>query len=157
MEITREYLREYFHYNRGEGTISWKKTKSLKKIVGRAAGGKDANGYMRTQLNRKPLYMHHVVWCMENNEWPPSTKYQIDHINGNRSDNRISNLRLVSQRDNLLNTFVHRGGRLPGCSFNIGNKKWLSQILIKGKRVHIGYFKTEKEAHEKYMAAKAGL
>ena len=84
---------------------------------------------------------------------------EIDHINGDRIDNRIENLRLVTRRENQQNQKIHRAGRLAGTYYNkiYHNDKiyhyWLSQIKIDSKQIHVGYYKTEQEAHEAYKIA----
>ena len=77
----------------------------------------------------------------------------IDHINGNSLDNRKSNLRVVTNRENQQNRTLHRAGKLCGCCYEKQRKKWKSQIKINKLIKHLGYFKTEHEAHQAYMKA----
>jgi len=81
----------------------------------------------------------------------------IDHINGERSDNRLENLRVVTHRENNQNRKHHREGRLVGASFNKAfaetPKPWQSRIRINGKTKHLGFFKTEIEANKAYTNA----
>jgi len=77
----------------------------------------------------------------------------VDHINGDRLDNRIENLRAVSSRENLLNTIVKRKQGLKGAYYEADKGKWLSQIKINYKSFHLGRFDTEQEAHQAYMNA----
>jgi len=77
----------------------------------------------------------------------------IDHINGNSLDNRRSNLRIVTIRENSQNQKKHRSGKLVGCSYENRAKKWKAQIMINGSMKGLGYFKTEHEAHEAYIKA----
>ena len=79
--------------------------------------------------------------------------YMVDHINGNSLDNRKENLRIVTNRENMLNTSVHRSGRLFGAIFHKKANKWMSQIRVKGIKKHLGMFKTEHEAHQAYIKA----
>lgn len=76
---------------------------------------------------------------------------QVDHINGDRLDNRRCNLRIVTQRQNQQNQKKHRNGKLVGCSYNKTRKKWQAHIQIKGKQKNLGLFATELEAHEVYI------
>ena len=79
--------------------------------------------------------------------------YMVDHINGNSLDNRRTNLRTVTNRENQQNRTVHREGRLCGCTYRKRIKKWEAQIRINKSQKHLGYFKTEIEAHQAYMKA----
>jgi hypothetical protein len=74
---------------------------------------------------------------------------QIDHINGVRDDNRIENLRAVTQSQNQRNRV-----NAKGYCWHKQNKKWQSQIKIDGKTKSLGYFQTEQEAHQAYLDAK---
>jgi len=74
----------------------------------------------------------------------------VDHINGHRADNRISNLRIVTRRQNQQNFQAHREGKLVGCSFDAG--VWRCSLSIDGIYHRWGRFTTEKEAHESYIA-----
>jgi hypothetical protein len=77
----------------------------------------------------------------------------IDHINGNSLDNRRSNLRIVTSRENSQNKKEHRSGRLVGCSYHKKARKWQAEINIKGLSKYLGLFKTEIEANQAYMKA----
>lgn len=81
---------------------------------------------------------------------------QVDHINGNKLDNRKCNLRIVNNRDNSINRKVHREGKLAGSSKHT-NGLWRSRISINNKEISLGYFKTEEEAHLSYLCAKEGV
>lgn len=76
----------------------------------------------------------------------------VDHINGNTLDNRRSNLRIVSNRENQSNQKRHRSGKLVGSRFNKKTKKWSSKIRMNGKEIYLGYFSTEIEAHQAYLS-----
>lgn len=73
----------------------------------------------------------------------------IDHIDGDRSNNLLSNLRRVTQRENV--TYGKSSTGLVGCYWNKRIKQWHSQIRINGKPTHIGYFNSEDEAHQAYI------
>lgn len=97
------------------------------------------------------LLMHHLIIGY------PLNRKSVDHINGNSLDNRRSNLRIVSHRQNHQNERSHRNGRLPGCwmvskSRNL-KKPWGSCYSKNNRNYFIGYFPTEKEAHEAYLKA----
>lgn len=77
-----------------------------------------------------------------------------EYRNGKRDDDRLCNLREVSNRENLCNLIKHRNGHLPGTTFKKEHRKWLSSIRANGKRIHLGYFKSAKLAHAAYVKAK---
>jgi hypothetical protein len=72
----------------------------------------------------------------------------IDHINGVRDDNRIENLREVTNQQNQFNT------NAKGYHFNKKVNKFQTQITINSKKIHLGYFNTEQEARQAYLEAK---
>jgi hypothetical protein len=98
---------------------------------------------------QKTVYMHHCVVGR------PLNGQEVDHISGDRLDNQQINLRIVTRRQNAQNYPIHRSGRLPGATLKKGNlsKPWQAQITIDDKKKHLGYFKTELEAHQAYLVA----
>ncbi len=115
---------------------------------GKKLNSYDKDKYLIVRYNKRQLMAHRVAWYLYYKEWP---KGQIDHINGVRDDNRLSNLRVVTQRQNQQNRATHRKGRLSGTTYLKKIKKWVAQIQIDGKQKHIGCFCTELEAHEAYI------
>lgn len=93
--------------------------------------------------------MHRSIW--EHTHGPIPPKMQVDHINGDRLDNRLYNLRVVSNRENQQNQQIHREGRLPGSHLERG--RWRARIRIGGVKKHLGCFNTEQEAHQAYLKA----
>lgn len=92
------------------------------------------------------IYMHrYLAKC--------SAGYMSDHINGNSLDNRKSNLRIATNRENSQNRTIHRNGRLLGCYYHKQAKKWQADIKVNGSKKYLGLFKTEHEAHQAYMKA----
>lgn len=150
MELTQELLKEYLHYDPETGIFTWKKktayNTSKMEIGGKA--GRNCRGYIYIGLFKKEYRAHRLAWLYVYGTLP---KNNIDHINGDKSDNRIFNLRDVTQRLNNQNFAIHRGGRLPGTCFIKDKNKWRARVDIKEQKIHIGYYGTEKEAHEAYM------
>lgn len=146
-------------YNEGTGEFSWRNppTKNLK--VGSPAGGLSQWGYLKIGLKGKLYYAHRLAWLYVNGEFPAET---IDHINNNKTDNRICNLRAVSNGDNQKNKPIksQRKGRLPGASYIKGGKRikrWAASICADGKKICLGIYGTEKEANSAYLKAKTEL
>lgn len=97
------------------------------------------DGYHFGAIFKKQYRAHRVIWAMVYGEWPVK---QIDHINGERSDNRIVNLRAVSLSENLKNQ-KRREANTSGANGVYKNKKtgrWYAQVKVAGKGIHLGCF-----------------
>ena len=123
---------------------------STKWVVVKNSG--NTNGYCNVKFNSMRVYYHTIVWVLTTGEDIPEGM-QIDHINGNRIDNRFENLRLVTDRGNNQNLKVHRKGKLVGCHFNKREGRYVAQIRIGKKAIFLGYYATEEEAHNIYVIA----
>lgn len=94
---------------------------------------------------------HRVVWALYNNEWPDGL---IDHINGDRLDNRISNLRVADLSGNARNSNGRSQSKnLKGVTWHKRVGRWQAQIGVNGKRVYLGYYDNEIDAHIAYCNA----
>lgn len=121
---------------------SWN-TFNSKSAGKKAFATKCVNGYLAGRLFGKDYYAHRIAWKIHYGCDPVN---QIDHINGNRTDNRIKNLREVTHRENSLNQ-KHRSTNTSGhMGVDIDRGKWRAHITIHGKFKHIGYFDTMVEA-----------
>lgn len=151
MEITQGLLKELFDYSPHTGHLIRRQTAQGRKI-GDRVGFVGAGGYRRLKLlKEKRQYLEHrIIWLYVYGRWPVG---QIDHINGNKEDNRIENLREVSNRENSQNKTIHRNGKLVGACFDKNSNKWQSSIQV-GKKLHfLGRYNTQQEAHEAYLKA----
>lgn len=148
--LTREEILSFFDYDKINGMLIWKRHWYHNKqyLIGRVAGTLDGDGYRIVRLHEVGYRIHRLIWFIENGNWP----IQIDHKNGIRTDNKIDNLKSSTARLNCQNKFHHRSGRLMGAT-QVKNGRWHSQIQIKNKRVHLGTYDTEFEAHWKYVLA----
>ena len=138
------YENIYKIYKNGDiESCKFKKKKILKPRID--------NGYLRIGLckkgQQKGFLIHRLIGIhfIPN----PENKPNIDHIDGDKLNNSISNLRWVSHQENNLNT-KNRGKYKRGVSFIKTTKKFSSRIKINGKLKHIGYYKTEDEAHQSF-------
>ena len=143
-------VREYLSYQPDTGKVIWKKRLARCIHEGLEAGTNVGDGYRRIQMRGLHLRTHRVVWFLNYGTWP---KDQIDHINGDRQDNRIENLREASLRENQQNQLCHRNGKLLGANYNKKGKVWMSEIRTDGVRRYLGQFPTKEEAHLAYMEA----
>ena len=101
--------------------------------------------HKKAAIHRIMYYAHHPEWDI----YDP--KKCIDHIDGNRQNNKIENLRPVTIQQNSFNRTA------KGCNFDKRSGKWKAYIQLDGKNYHIGYFETEVEAHNAYMLKKEKL
>ena len=114
----------------------------------------DKDGYYLVKVNGRNEYYHRVVKCLALKEdIPPGI--QVDHWDGNPTNNSPENLRLVTNRENQQNRHSHRAGKLVGGYFDKPTGKWRAQIVLNGKRYHLCYRDTEQEMHESYLKALA--
>lgn len=141
-------LRTMFDYDAQSGILTWKS--GLRK--GQRAGGMNVHGYQQVCIRERDFLVHRVVWCLVYGQWPI---LGIDHRNGERSDNRISNLREATTKQNLANTPAHATNHcgLKGVHKQNRTGRWRAQIRVDGKHHHLGYFDTPEQAHAAYMRA----
>lgn len=147
--LTQEILHEYFDYDPNTGYLTWKTKKhSRKVIVGARAGSISTKNRHRVLKFMGQLYAEHrVIWLHYYGEWP---KGHIDHINHDEQDNRIANLRDVTQAENNLNN-SRRGDNSTGHTgvwINKLNsrKKFMAELRLNGKRVHYSSHYTLEDA-----------
>ena len=144
-----EELKEYFKYDRDTGKLFWNKRPSNRVIVGSEVGNYNDQGYKVCRFKGKALRVHRVVWAITKGEHPSEF---IDHINGDRGDNRIDNLRVVSNAQNLQNM-----KQAKGYTFHKKSNKFITQIAVNKEKIYLGSFDTEQEAHAAYLKAKKEL
>ena len=143
--LTAEYLRSILHYDPETGIFTWKVSTSRRVKAGDAAGCQDGQGYRQIKVQSRLYQAHRLAWLYVYGEWP---KLNIDHINRNRSDNRISNLRDVSQKQNGQNAgkpSSNTSGH-TGIYWHKRDSKWVAQIRHSYKLIHLGCFTDREEA-----------
>tara|TARA_R110000823_G_C15611817_1_gene466587 strand:+ start:59 stop:532 length:474 start_codon:yes stop_codon:yes gene_type:complete len=104
------------------------------------------DGYKHITINNKHFGVHRVVYKVYNPKWninDTSKKNEIDHIDLNRSNNNIENLRVVTGQENMFNR------KFKGYSWDKSSNKYQVQIIVNGKKIWGGRFKTEEEAIKK--------
>ena len=148
-----ETLNMLFEYDHESGTLVWRKRVSPKVGGGDMAGTVTANGYIRIGYNRAWYLGHRIAWKLFYSEEPPQ---EIDHINGRRSDNRITNLRAATRLRNSWNSDCVMGAvsKMRGVSWHSEAQKWRARIRVDGKLLSLGLFTNKLDAAEAYQFAK---
>lgn len=150
--ITQEYLKEILDYSPDTGIFVWKVDKAFRARKGDKAGSLTDHGYIKLTINRKRYYAHRLAWIYV---YGSHATQQLDHINGVRDDNRVENLREVSNRENGSNRKEHREGKPVGISFYAQWNYWSAAIQIKGRTTYLGSYPTKELAAEAYQKALA--
>ncbi len=132
--LTYQDVRRLFNYNENTGVFRYKTRAANCIQIGDIAGGVSSKGYIAINIKWKPYQAHRLAWLYMTKDWP---KYDIDHINRIKTDNRFSNLRDIPHFANNLNN----GGK--GYYWNVRMGKWAVQVRINKKQIHIGYYSTE--------------
>ncbi len=149
--LTQQRLRELLNYDHETGIFSRVTTRGSR-VSGAIAGNISADNRVQIYVDNRNYKAHRLVWLYVFGQWPT---YDIDHINGNPSDNRLCNLRDIPHRINLQNrqgpTKVN-STKMLGVTKN--KKKFAAQIKINGKRIWLGTYDTPDEAHAVYLEMK---
>ena len=123
--------------------------------AGDDVGGINGDGYYAVQLNNKKYRIHKLVFLMHHGY----TAEVVDHINSNRTDSRIENLREADLFKNQHNRKINKNNSsgIKGVSWNARSKKWMARIKHQNKDHHIGYFFDLKDAAQAVMEARKKL
>lgn len=153
MTLTAEQLKTTLDYDAETGVFTWRIRPSKAVKAGDVAGCVEKRiGYITIGITGRIYKAHRLAWLYTHGEWPRGL---IDHINGNKADNRICNLRDVFADGNSQNV------RKP----NVRNKsgfmgviwfqnKWRASMSVNGKSKWLGDYSTPEEAHQVYLEAK---
>lgn len=151
--LTADRLRELLDYDADTGLFRWIKTTSPRVKVGSVAGGKNSDGYVQIQIDGKLYTAHRLALMWADGRWPLCS--EVDHINGDRSDNRIVNLRKTDRSGNQQNVSSARGHSKTGLlGVSVVRGGYTAFINTRGTKRYLGFFKTPQAAHGAYLAAK---
>lgn len=158
--LTADRLRECLAYDSETGIFTWNievggrgaSNGNGKYKIGSKAGGLDGDGYVAIRVDGGLYRAHRLAWLYVKGEWP---SLDIDHKDGERSNNKFSNLTEKSRALNSQNRITSRSKTgLIGAHFDKQSGKFAAEIRLNGKRKHLGKFETAIDAHKAYIAAK---
>lgn len=152
-DLTSEQVREIFDYDYENGWLI-KKTFRNGCPYNKPVGHKPiCNGYGTVRIGDKKYYTHRVIWLWHKGTWP---EHEIDHIDQNKINNRIENLRDVSASDNQHNVSIRKDNSsgYPGVYWDKQNEKYHARICVKNKEIFLGLYETKEDAFLAYQLAK---
>ncbi|MDA9581152.1 HNH endonuclease [Luminiphilus sp.] len=149
---SRERLKELFTYDMGAGEFYWKEPRGGR-TVGRLAGTLNKSGYRHIVIDSTSYLAHRLAWMRCHNQDPGDM--QVDHIDGNPSNNHIGNLRLVYSAGNQRNASIsrHNTSGFNGVHWHKAAGKWAATMHVGGKVNHLGTFTSKDDAIAARQAA----
>ena len=152
--LLAERLRELMHYDPETGVFTRLISTSQNTNVGDTPGGIGNHGYIQFGVEGVIYLAHRLAWLYTHGEFPGA---YIDHIDRDKTNNILSNLREATNSQNQQNQRPKRASNktgLLGVSYNVHARRYSAQIGVCGKKIHLGLFNTAQEAHEAYLIKK---
>lgn len=146
-----EEIKKLISYDPETGIFTWTKSRKGHARIGKIAGSNHGRGYRTIAINDVEYLAHRLAWAMHHGSIP--TDMQIDHINGDRKDNRICNLRIASHADNCRNSKVRKHSKTGIKGVKKCRSRWHVRIRVSGQEIWLGSYKTPEEAKAAYDAA----
>lgn len=137
---------ELFYYSLDTGKLLNRKTRHYNAVAGDEAGYKKRRGYREVSVDGNRFYSHRAIWLMVYGEDPG--ELEVDHIDGDTTNNRIENLRVVAGYENRKNMKVSCNNRsgVVGVYWDSERGMWCSQIKVGGKTKFLGRFDNKEDA-----------
>jgi hypothetical protein len=136
--LTKELAESLFYYK--DGVLYWKDNRGYCHTKDKPVGSVTKAGYFESKLNLKAFKVHRVIFLLHHGYLPEV----VDHIDGNRQNNHIDNLREATPSQNKCNQKIYRNNTsgVKGVYFKKETNKWNAQINYNGKRKHLGTFES---------------
>lgn len=160
--VAVSFLHECFTLDAERGALIWKERPrshfrdNLSHIAtntrraGRPAGSKQRAGYLSVSFSPNRMQVHRIVWAMHTGVWPAA---EIDHVNGDKADNRICNLREATRSQNVANQGAYSSNKVGLKGVSPHGLRYRAQIKTQGAVLYLGMFDTPELAHDAYCAA----
>lgn len=150
-KVSAEEVGAVLKYDPTTGALVWRENRGGKAKIGTVAGCVNEHGYIRLLLMQRSVMAHRLVWLLKTGDWPDG---EIDHIDGNRSNNRLENLRIATRAQNNRNRRSLESKRLPkGVSRNQRGDTYRVRIMVDRHLITVGNFKTWQLAADAYVEA----
>ena len=145
MTITHDRLTYVIDYNPDDGQFRWRNPTHSKYKVGDVAGCRNGRGYFGIKIDRVLYRRCRLAWFYFHGSWP---EQHIDHINRDRADDRIANLRECTDAQNQWNTIARVNSKLGAKNVHFSERlgKYVADIRVNGRTKHLGCFDTMAEA-----------
>jgi hypothetical protein len=143
--VWRERQAKWFIGGAGRYSADWAAKRWNNEFAGQVAGAVREDGYLQVSLFGRVHRAHRLVWLIAHGDWP---RRFIDHVNGDRSDNRVENLRDVGRVDNNRNMARRHDNPsgVVGVAWMSSQGKWRARIRVDGKDIHLGLFEMKEAA-----------
>jgi hypothetical protein len=145
IDFPTDQLRAMFAYDPDTGVVTRKTSGRGMPPVGSVVGAKCGKGYLRVSIRKRLYQLHRVVFALAHNRWPT---LHIDHINGDKSDNRLCNLREATNAQNMRAIPAKRTSKtgVSGVMLDEPRGLWRAEIRVNYRRIHLGRFSTKEQA-----------
>lgn len=157
MSLTAERVREVLAYCPETGQFTWRIAINKRIKPGRRAGVLvRSEGRVNIAIDGQHFKAHRLAWLHVHGVWPDK---DVDHINGDPSDNRVCNLRLATKTENHANSKRYKNNKsgFKGVHFHAQSGKWRAVVRLNRKNNHIGLFRTKEDAAAAYLIAATKL
>lgn len=155
-QISQDFAKQLLSYNPETGIFTWKVSRG-RRANNSIAGAINGRGYICIKIQSETYQAHRLAWLIVHGVWPNG---DIDHINGLKIDNKITNLRDVTRSVNKQNTkkaYAGSSSGLLGVSWFKRTRKWQAQIYVNGGTKSLGLYANKEDAHQAYLLAKRRL
>lgn len=156
LRISNDELKRWLSYDSNTGLFVWLKSPQSKVKVGSIAGchskvGRE-NPYVIIGLNKRLYFAHRLAWFYVHREWP---EFEVDHIDGDRLNNKLENLRSVDRTANMRNQRIGSANKsgVIGVFWSNKDSRWIATIKVNKKNIYLGCFRDIEHAAKKRKEA----
>lgn len=150
--LSAEYARARLSYCPMSGRLFWKRRDDARpqwnsRLAGKVAGTNIGNGYLGIKIDGKRHLAHRLAWLIVTGEMPNN---EMDHVNGDRADNRIGNLRIATRGQNQRNRSVQKNNAIGVKGVRCVGGRFVAECMVNRQSHHIGTYSTVEEAADAY-------